>query len=95
MENTFYAFWSYETARSTITFNGNGATNVPQYTQAVDGSGYYYTALMKNRYTRDGYRFAGWSTKEDGTGDWYNDCDLPVTAWEKETTLYAQWESIH
>ena len=90
-----YAFWSYETARSTITFNGNGATNVPQYTQAVDGSGYYYTALMKNRYTRDGYRFAGWSTEEDGTGDWYNDCDLPVTAWEKETTLYAQWESIH
>lgn len=87
-----FAFWSYEADRSTITFNGNGATNVPQYTQVVDGSGYYYTALVKNAYTREGYRFIGWSTKEDGTGDWYNDCDVPVTEWEKETTLYAQWE---
>ena len=89
-----FAFWSDASDRSTITFNGNGATNVPQYTQDVDGSGYYYTALLKNAYTRDGYRFIGWSTMEDGTGNWYNDCDAPVTAWEKETTLYAQWEKI-
>lgn len=89
-----YAFWSNETSRSTITFNGNGATNVAQYKQDVDGGGDYYTMLLKNKYTREGYRFTGWSTEADGSGDWYNDCDGPVTAWDKETTLYAQWEKL-
>jgi hypothetical protein len=51
--------------------------------------------LLKNKYTREGYRFTGWSTEADGSGDWYNDCDGPVTAWDKETTLYAQWEKIN
>lgn len=89
-----YAFWSDEADRSTITFNGNGATNVPQYTQDVDGCGYYYTALQKNAYIREGYRFTGWNTAEDGSGDWYEDGSMSVIAWEKETTLYAQWEKI-
>jgi hypothetical protein len=50
-EVSVYAFWSKETDRCTITFNGNGATNVPQYTQDVDGCGYLYSALLENRYT--------------------------------------------
>ena len=89
-----YAFWSLETDRSTITFNGNGATNVSQYTQDVNGSRYYYTALLKNVFIREGYRFTGWNTAADGSGDQYADMEMSGTAWEKNTTLYAQWELI-
>lgn len=85
-----YAFWSLETDRSTITFDGNGATNVSQYTQDVNGSGYYYTALLKNVFIREGYRFTGWNTAADGSGDQYADMEMSGTAWEKNTTLYAQ-----
>jgi len=89
-----YAFWSLETDRSTITFDGNGATNVSQYTQDVNGSRYYYTALLKNVFIREGYRFTGWNTAADGSGDQYADMEMSGTAWEKNTTLYAQWELI-
>lgn len=30
----------------------------------------------------------------DGSGNWFGDCDSTVIAWDKETTLYAQWEKI-
>ena len=87
-----YAFWSYEDERCTVTFNGNGATNVEPYTQAVDGGGYVYVMLMKNAYTRDGYRFIGWNTEKDGSGYWYNDMDGFFCT--EDGTLYAQWEPI-
>ena len=89
-----YAFWSREADRRTIVFNGNGATNVDEYTQDVDGSGYVYTALLKNAYVREGYRFAGWNTMADGTGNYHADEEMPAIAWQDKTVLYAQWERI-
>lgn len=89
-----YAFWSKESDRRTIIFNGNGATNVDAYTQDVDGGGYVYTALLKNAYVREGYRFAGWNTMADGTGSCYADGEMPSIAWQDKTVLYAQWEKI-
>ena len=47
-------------------------------------------ALMLNTYTRDGYDFVGWNTKDDGTGTAYADGDtITVT---RGMVLYAQWQ---
>ena len=72
----------------TVTYDGNSAdsgktTDTNTYTPGT-------TATVKaNGYTRNGYTFTGWNTKEDGsgtpykTGDWITMTDNVV--------LYAQW----
>lgn len=45
--------------------------------------------LNSDPYTRDGYMFAGWNTKPDGTGDTY-DPKRPHSFGD-DITLYAQW----
>ena len=47
--------------------------------------------LSANAFTRDGYSFAGWNTKADGTGDSYTDGQAMTFASAGEITLYAQW----
>ena len=47
--------------------------------------------LSANTFTRDGYSFAGWNTKADGTGDSYTDGQAMTFATAGEITLYAQW----
>ncbi|MDX8419036.1 InlB B-repeat-containing protein [Stecheria sp. CLA-KB-P133] len=47
------------------------------------------TVLNDNPYTRDGYMFAGWNTKPDGTGDAYDPKQLH--SFGDDITLYAQW----
>ncbi len=65
------------------------------------------THLTENNYTRTGYRFTGWNTRPDGSGDHYADraeiCNLSAADWRKanretwtagdngRVTLYAQW----
>jgi len=51
--------------------------------------------LRKNTYSRVGFEFIGWNTKQDGTGDWFNDEQkiLNLTKNNNETVyLYAQWK---
>lgn len=45
--------------------------------------------LNSNPYTRDGYMFAGWNTKADGTGYAYN--SKQQYSFGDDITLYAQW----
>lgn len=72
-------------------YTGNGSTD-ESYTQIADGSGYFYTTLFKNRFTREGYRST--SPSYDSEQDvWYNDGEMPVLE-GTEITLYAQWEEI-
>ncbi len=75
----------------TITFHGNGgkASGETVYTQTV--TVYKETALTTNRFMNDDnrYRFACWSTKDDGTGDLYPD-GAKVTL-ENSLDLYARW----
>ncbi len=49
--------------------------------------------LPENTYTRTYYKFTGWNTKADGTGNHYNN-GAPITNLidEGEITLYAEWE---
>lgn len=44
-------------------------------------------------FIRDGYRFTGWNTQSDGTGQTYFPADeIPIE--DEDLTLYAQWEKI-
>ena len=46
--------------------------------------------VLDNEFTRSNYRFTGWNTKADGTGDSYKAGDMiKMTA---NMTLYAQWK---
>lgn len=79
----YIAVWN-----STITFDGNGGRGsmANQVICETDTT----TPLTKNSFTRDGYEFAGWNTKADGTGTAYND-EATNVGKDGSITLYAQW----
>ena len=92
-----YAFWIDEDSMCTITFDPNctdySGTMSDQIVSYGDG---LWVSLYKNQFTREGYRFIGWSTTENyqsGTDTLYD--DRAGLTWESATvTLYAQWELI-
>ena len=83
----------------TITYNANGGSgSVMENTVVKSGD---VTAIKNNTYVRQGYTFAGWTTKSDGTDDGYK-----WTGWSgtwnftngqngivnNKLTLYAMWQ---
>lgn len=65
--------------------------------------------LSNCNFKRDGYRFTGWNTKADGSGDSYIDAEIMDTTYSEieldadgneilvpksSVTLYAQWKSV-
>lgn len=53
------------------------------------------TALLKNTYFKYNYEFAGWNTKEDGSGTSYSDEEEVynlLTTHGGKINLYAQWQ---
>lgn len=104
---TFYAIW--QPATYTVHFNPNGSSNPDNQTGEVtqntttgamsDQVLYFdqWKNLNTNNFKREGYTFAGWNTKADGTGTAYTDKQsvmnmIPYTANPLEITLYAQWK---
>lgn len=86
-------FWS--NAYTAVAFNSNGGigTMDAQLVDRYSGGG----ALNKNKFTKEGYRFVGWNTEANGSGDAYADTAYftPVDESGKhEVILYAQWEEI-
>ena len=84
-----YAQWTPNTYG--INYDGNGSTSG----ETTNSSHTYDTLkkLTKNGYTKDGYKFIGWNTKNDGTGTSYTDEEEVLNlAQEGEITLYAQWQ---
>ena len=85
---TLYARWTPNTY--TVRFNANKGTG-----KMPDQKGIPYdepTTLNPCTFTRTGYRFLGWNTKANGTGETVDEA-LNLTAANKGTvTLYAQWE---
>ncbi len=72
--------------QATVTFDANGGTGTMDALPVTVGETVKLTA---NAFTRDGYTFAGWNTKADGTGTAYADlAEVEVT---EDLTLYAQW----
>lgn len=95
---------AYKPNNYTISFDANGGTGTmddlgTDYDRIKNGT----AKLLENNYTKDGYVFAGWNNKEDGTGDYTFDdqaiLDLDSfkkinTKWttnNTSVTLYAQW----
>ena len=87
-----YAIWSGHSY--SITFNANNGTG------SMDSLAMTYDidkVLTANRFTRDGYEFAGWNTQADGTGTSYaNETSVKnLTDVENgNVQLYAQWKKI-
>lgn len=71
----------------TIKYDGNGSTTgVPSDHDKKHGTN---TTLSSSIPTRTGYTFAGWNTKQDGTGTTYAKGATYST--NADVTLYAKW----
>jgi uncharacterized repeat protein (TIGR02543 family) len=56
---------------------------------------YFKEYTLGAPFTKDGYHFAGWNTRKDGTGDSYAASDVVSELTDEDggtVTLYAQWE---
>ncbi len=89
----FMALWAANYYK--LTFDSNGSTG-----EAMSDRFLRYDKaepLPANTYTREGYAFAGWNTKADGSGVAYQDGQEVVNLTAKNganVTLYAQWRPI-
>ncbi len=82
---TLYAQWYYP-----VTYNANGGTGAPDTQEKkVDVD----IVLSSTVPTRDDYRFTGWNTATDGSGDSYAPGATYTT--NAALNLYAQWVPIY
>ena len=101
---TFYAQWQRGTYK--VHFNANSSSNPNHQTgestqNTVTGTMSDQTLefdvaanLNENRFVREGYTFAGWNTKANGTGTSYSNKQsvTNLIGYDRsEITLYAQW----
>ena len=85
--DTLYAQWQINTV--TLTYDPQGGIGEPA-DQTGDAAS--DVTVSTTEPTRDGYRFTGWNTEADGSGD---DCvggDTYTLPNSGTDTLYAQWE---
>ena len=88
---SLYAKW--EANKYSIYFDansGSGTTNKVDATYDVDAT------LTTNAFSKVGYTFKGWNTKEDGTGTSYTDGQTVKNLLSENgssLTLYAKWEA--
>ena len=89
---TYYAQW---VGLVTISFDGQGGTaqapivGIPNSTKDINNVPVSDITIVGS--TRDGYTFAGWNTKANGSGETYGTyfSGMPAT----DMTIYAQWQS--
>lgn len=87
---TVYAHW--ERADTQIMYDANGGKGSHAPTDGRQHSTITTPSDVSQSFSRDGYSFAGWNTKPDGSGVSYKDGDgVPVE--DKVVTLYAQWRA--
>ena len=87
---TVYAHW--ERADTQVMYDANGGKGSHAPTDGRQHSTIATPSDVSQSFSRDGYSFAGWNTKPDGSGVSYKDGDgVPVE--DKAVTLYAQWRA--
>ena len=87
---TVYAHW--ERADTQVMYDANGGKGSHAPTDGHQHSTITTPSDVSQSFSRDGYSFAGWNTKPDGSGVSYKDGDgVPVE--DKVVTLYAQWRA--
>lgn len=82
---TLYAQWT--TTKYTVTFDANGGEGAMEPQKIEKGVA---TPLNENKFTREGYTFAGWNTNSTSAYTSYTDGEeINKSA---DTTLYAIWK---
>ncbi len=76
----------------TVTYYFDGSENADSYQQTVELLQTF--KLQKNQFTRKGYKFIGWNTAFDGSGEIYDDEAIIQNGIDENLRLYAQWEPI-
>lgn len=71
-----------------ISYDANGGTGEAPEPDRFDAGDNY--VVKDNMFTRDGYTFAGWNSRADGTGRSFGEGAL-ITSLTNNRTLYAQW----
>ena len=84
--STLYACWKPMTK---ISYEPNGGTGTMNPVWLLPGV--TSTDILANGFTRSGYSFTGWNTREDGSGTSYYE-GQHVEGITSNLTLYAQWE---
>ena len=69
-----------------VEYNANGGSGAPAAQSKTHGTALTLSSTVP---TRDGYTFAGWNTKADGSGTSYSAGDSYTT--DNDIVLYAQW----
>ncbi|RJE87689.1 hypothetical protein D3P07_15385 [Paenibacillus sp. 1011MAR3C5] len=91
---TLYAIWALlPEAKYYITYQGNSITSgvAPTDSQGYT-AGASATVLGSGNMVKNGYTFAGWNSKSDGTGTIYLEGHPIIVL--SNATLYAQWTAI-
>ena len=96
---TYVAQWEI-TGPNVIVYHGNGGVRTDgrdvHYDQTLNAT---YLDVLSNsdiRFNRPDYRFAGWNTKADGSGDSYQPGDMVSFSGigsDETVDLYAMWEA--
>ena len=78
----------------TVTYNGNGATSGS--TASSSHTCASSKNLTKNGYVRDGYKFLGWSTSQNGSVQYSDEQSVSnlTTTNGATVNLYAQWKQL-
>ena len=84
---TLYAKWIKTDYKVVFKANG-GSGKMKTITCKINKN----CTLTKNSYSRKGYSFAGWNTKQDGTGISYSNKGTIIIDVANDTTLYAMWK---
>ena len=84
---TFYASWTKNVAKYTVSYNANGGTGAPSSQTKTEN---VTLTLSNTRPTRSGYTFLGWSASSSATSpSYYPGGSYTANA---SRTLYAVWE---
>lgn len=88
-DQTLYACW--RALENPFTFNANGGEGNMETGFTIETGG--KANLPKNKFTRVGYKFIGWSTDAYGTVKYVDEAVFEMNK-HGEVTLYAVWEKI-
>jgi uncharacterized repeat protein (TIGR02543 family) len=83
---------TWKANKYTLVLNGQGGAYYGLYSQKLSCTYDKEIDLSQYSYRRNGYTFAGWNTKADGTGTWYSGTVSNLTGEaDGEVNLYAIW----
>lgn len=81
-----------------VYYSANGGSGSMSDSQVTNPDNTKPTSITikKNTFWKTGYKFTGWNTSADGTGESYNDQDTIIEniKYNNIKILYAQWEKI-